>query len=160
MPPLLVPPARVVLTAPELEVPFLCLAPPPPPARGEEVPPPRGLPAPTLVALAAGPGIVCLYGGCGLDAVCLVGVREQEIVSVDSVELSCVLSVVLCRVVTADTANVTLPSLLTGALIGRTNLCWNCVSQYKRFLQIWNRSQSYLAWILYLQCIQRNILMR
>ena len=60
MPPLLVPPARVVLTAPELEVPFLCLAPPPPPARGEEVPPPRGLPAPTLVALAAGPGILCV----------------------------------------------------------------------------------------------------
>ena len=70
--------------------------------------------------------------------------------SVDSVELSCVLSVVLCRVVTADTANVTLPALVTGALIGRTNLCWNCVSQYKRFLQIWNRSQSYLAWILYI----------
>ena len=82
MPPLLVPPARVVLTAPELEVPFLCLAPPPPPARGEEVPPPRGLPAPTLVALAAGPGIVCLYGGCGLDAVCLVGVLEKMSVRV------------------------------------------------------------------------------
>ena len=55
MPPEEVPPALVVLTAPE-DAPFLCLAPPAlPPALGDEVP--LGLPAPTLVALAAGPGI-------------------------------------------------------------------------------------------------------
>ena len=50
------PPALVAVTLPA-PAPFLCLAPPapPPPARGEEVD--RGLPAPTLVALAAGPGI-------------------------------------------------------------------------------------------------------
>merc|ERR1719383_717813 len=59
IPPLLVPPALVVLTAPD-EAPFLCLAPPapPPPALGDEVV--LGLPAPTFVALAAGPGIVVL----------------------------------------------------------------------------------------------------
>ena len=59
MPPEEVPPALVVLTAPE-DAPFLCLAPPAlPPALGDDVP--LGLPAPTLVALAAGPGIsVCL----------------------------------------------------------------------------------------------------
>merc|ERR1719384_1357602 len=39
--------------------PALCLT-PPPPALGELPPPPLGLPAPTLVALAAGPGILCL----------------------------------------------------------------------------------------------------
>ena len=55
MPPEEVPPALVVLTVPE-DAPFLCLAPPAlPPALGDDVP--RGLPAPTLVALAAGPGI-------------------------------------------------------------------------------------------------------
>ena len=55
MPPEEVPPALVVLTVPE-DAPFLCLAPPAlPPALGDEVP--LGLPAPTLVALAAGPGI-------------------------------------------------------------------------------------------------------
>ena len=55
MPPEEVPPALVVLTAPE-DAPFLCLAPPAlPPALGDDVP--LGLPAPTLVALAAGPGI-------------------------------------------------------------------------------------------------------
>ena len=55
MPPEEVPPALVVLTAPE-DAPFLCLAPPAlPPALGDNVP--LGLPAPTLVALAAGPGI-------------------------------------------------------------------------------------------------------
>ena len=55
MPPEEVPPALVVLTVPE-DAPFLCLAPPAlPPALGDDVP--LGLPAPTLVALAAGPGI-------------------------------------------------------------------------------------------------------
>ena len=59
MPPEEVPPSLVVPTAPD-DAPFLCLAPPAlPPARGEEVP--RGLPAPTLVALAAGPGILGVY---------------------------------------------------------------------------------------------------
>ena len=48
------PPALVVLTAPD-DAPFLCLA---PPALGEEVV--LGLPAPTLVALAAGPGMLSL----------------------------------------------------------------------------------------------------
>ena len=58
MPPEEVPPALVVLTAPE-DAPFLCLAPPAlPPALGDDVP--LGLPAPTLVALAAGPGILLL----------------------------------------------------------------------------------------------------
>ena len=55
MPPEEVPPALVVLTVPD-DAPFLCLAPPAlPPALGDDVP--LGLPAPTLVALAAGPGI-------------------------------------------------------------------------------------------------------
>lgn len=55
MPPLLVPPARPPVRAVVVvEVPFRCLAPAPaPPARGDEVV--RGEPAPTLVALAAGP---------------------------------------------------------------------------------------------------------
>ena len=59
MPPEEVPPALVVLTVPE-DAPFLCLAPPAlPPALGDDVP--LGLPAPTFVALAAGPGISLLY---------------------------------------------------------------------------------------------------
>ena len=58
MPPEEVPPALVVLTVPD-DAPFLCLAPPAlPPALGDDVP--LGLPAPTLVALAAGPGIFLL----------------------------------------------------------------------------------------------------
>ncbi len=56
MPPLLVPPARPPVRAAVVVVlaPFRCRAPAPaPPARGEDVV--RGEPAPTLVALAAGP---------------------------------------------------------------------------------------------------------
>jgi hypothetical protein len=60
-PPLLVPPARPpVRAAVVVLAPFRWRAPAPAPAaRGDDVV--RGEPAPTFVALAAGPGILCIY---------------------------------------------------------------------------------------------------
>ena len=117
MPPEEVPPALVVLTAPE-DAPFLCLAPPAlPPALGDEVP--LGLPAPTLVALAAGPGISLLLSVTGESKACWSATELQQVSGQCCDVLSC----------QSRRGKRHWQPDVTRSPIGRTKLCWNYSSQ-------------------------------